>query len=43
MRAVLTRQYVTRPCGDADPQPDAVIDHVRELLDVIRSLDAAGV
>jgi HAD superfamily hydrolase (TIGR01662 family) len=39
MRAVLTRQYVARPYGDADPQPDAVIDHVRELPAVIAMLD----
>jgi FMN phosphatase YigB (HAD superfamily) len=39
MRAVLTRQYVARPCTDADPQPDAVIDHVRELPSVIEKLD----
>jgi putative hydrolase of the HAD superfamily len=40
MRTVLTRQYVARPYGDADPQPDAVIDHVRELPDVIAKLGA---
>jgi len=39
MRAVLTRQYVARPYGDADPQPDAVIDHLRELPAVIARLD----
>ena len=39
MRAVLTRQYVARPFGDADPQPDAIIDHVRELPGVIARLD----
>ena len=31
MRAVLTRQYVARPYGDIDPQPDAVIDHMRRI------------
>ena len=39
MRAVLTRQYVARPYTEADPQPDAVIDHVRELRAVIAELD----
>ena len=39
MRTVLTRQYVARPYGEADPQPDAVIDHVRELPAVIAALD----
>ena len=38
MRAVLTRQYVARPYTDADPQPDAVIDHLRELPGVIGAL-----
>ena len=42
MRAVLTRQYVARPYSDADPQPDAVIDHVRELPGVIIALDRTG-
>jgi HAD superfamily hydrolase (TIGR01662 family) len=41
MRAVLTRQYAVRPCEGFEPQPDAVIDHVRELPDVIARLDAA--
>lgn len=40
MRAVLTRQYVARPIDGFEPQPDAIIDHVRELPDVIRRLDA---
>jgi FMN phosphatase YigB (HAD superfamily) len=39
MRAVLTRQYVARPYTAADPQPDAVIDHLRELADVIAAWD----
>ncbi len=38
MRAVLSRQYVARPYTDTDPQPDAVIDHVRELPAVIQVL-----
>ena len=42
MRAVLTRQYVARPYGDTDPQPEAVIDHVRELPGVIIALDRTG-
>lgn len=41
MRAVLTRQYVARPTEGFEPQPDAVISHVRELPDVIRRLDGA--
>jgi len=32
---VLTRQYVARPYENFEPQPDAVIDHVRELRDVL--------
>ncbi len=40
MRAVLTRQYVARPYTDTDPQPDAVIDHLRELPAVIAAFDA---
>lgn len=39
MRAVLTRQYVTRPHVDGCPNPDAVIEHVRELPAVIAALD----
>jgi FMN phosphatase YigB (HAD superfamily) len=39
MRAVLTRQYVARPYTASDPQPDAVIDHLRELRDVIAAWD----
>ncbi|OGO50322.1 MAG: hypothetical protein A2148_06550 [Chloroflexi bacterium RBG_16_68_14] len=42
MWAVLTRQYVARPYEDLDPQPDAVIDHLRELPDVISRLEATG-
>jgi len=41
MRAVLTRQYAVRAYEGFEPQPDAVIDHVRELPDVIARLDAA--
>ena len=41
MRAVLTRQYATRPYDASLPQPDAVIDHLRELLDVIERLDGS--
>ena len=40
MFAVLTRQYAARPYEGIDPQPDAVIDHVRELPRVIAMLDA---
>jgi HAD superfamily hydrolase (TIGR01662 family) len=39
MRAVLTRQYVARTYESLEPQPDAVVDHIRELPDVIRRLD----
>lgn len=39
MRAVLTRQYVTRPYTEPDPQPDAVIDHARELPAVIAAFN----
>ncbi len=35
MRVVLTRQYVSRPWIEGVPQPDATIDHVRELRDVV--------
>ncbi len=41
MHAVLTRQYAARPYEGFEPQPDAVIDHVRELPGVIARLDAA--
>jgi HAD superfamily hydrolase (TIGR01662 family) len=41
MRAILTRQYVTRPHVDGCPQPDATIAHVRELPDVIGRLNAS--
>ena len=40
MRAVLTRQYVTRPT-DGQPIPDATIDHLRELRHVIARFDRA--
>ena len=42
MRAVLTRQYVARPYRDEDLQPDAVIDHVRELPAVIAAFDGVA-
>lgn len=42
MRAVLTRQYRARPYEGVDPQPDAIIDHLRELRDVIHRLDASA-
>ncbi len=42
MYAVLTRQYVARPYEEVTPQPDAVIDHLRELPAVIRQLEAAA-
>lgn len=38
MRAVLTRQYVTRPYPEGVPVPDAVIDHLSELGEVVRRL-----
>jgi putative hydrolase of the HAD superfamily len=38
MRAVLTRQYATRPTGGF-AAPDATIDHVGELREVIRRLE----
>lgn len=41
MRAVLTRQYVARPT-DGFAQPDATIDHVQELRDVIARFDKAA-
>lgn len=40
MRAVLTRQYVVRSYGVHEVQPDAVIDHLEDLQDVIVALDA---
>jgi putative hydrolase of the HAD superfamily len=44
MRTVLTRQYVQRALDGSTPAPDAIIDHVRELGDVVRRLDEiAGV
>lgn len=39
MRAVLTRQYVQRPLDESIPAPDAIIDHVRELGDVLRRFE----
>jgi HAD superfamily hydrolase (TIGR01662 family) len=41
MFAVLTQQYAARPYESVEPQPDAVIDHVRELPGVIAMLDGA--
>ena len=41
MYGVLTHQYADRPYEGFAPQPDAVIDHVRELPGVIARLDAA--
>jgi HAD superfamily hydrolase (TIGR01662 family) len=38
MWAVLTQQYVARPYEGTEPQPDAVISHVRELRDVLSGL-----
>lgn len=38
MRAVLTRQYVTRPYRKDAPEPDAVIDHLRELQPLLSRL-----
>jgi putative hydrolase of the HAD superfamily len=43
MRAVLTQQYAQRPYEDVSPQPDAIIQHVRELRELIARLDEAGV
>ncbi len=40
MFAVLTQQYAARPYETFDPQPDAVITHVRELPAVIARLEA---
>ena len=40
MFAVLTQQYAARPYDGFEPQPDAVITHVRELTAVIAHLDA---
>ena len=40
MFAVLTHQYVERPYPSDTPTPDARIDHLRQLLDVITELGA---
>jgi HAD superfamily hydrolase (TIGR01662 family) len=40
MRTVLTTQYVTRSMDGCDARPDAIIAHVRELRDVVASLEA---
>jgi HAD superfamily hydrolase (TIGR01509 family) len=42
MRAVLTHQYRQEPLDDAVIAPDAVIQRLAELPDVIERLDAAG-
>lgn len=39
MRAVLTRQYQTRPT-EGFPEPDAIINHLRELRAAIADIDA---
>ena len=38
LRTVLTRQYVDRPYPDGLPRPDATIDHLSELSDVVLRL-----
>jgi putative hydrolase of the HAD superfamily len=38
--AVLTQQYKARPYEQFDPQPDAVITHLRELREVIAKLES---
>ncbi len=43
IRAVLTQQYIARPCDGFEPQPDAVIGHLRELQAVIERFDARGI
>ena len=43
MWAVLTQQYVARPYENFQPAPDAVIRHVRELPEVIKTLSVSGV
>lgn len=43
MFAVLTRQYVSRPYEHVQPQPDAVIDHLRELPAIIDTLSVTRV
>ncbi len=40
IHAALTQQYVARDYAAFDPQPDAVIQHVREVRDVIRRLES---
>ncbi|HEY8172991.1 MAG TPA: HAD family hydrolase [Dehalococcoidia bacterium] len=42
MHAVLTQQYVARPYEGFEPQPDAIITHVRELPAVIARLESSG-
>jgi HAD superfamily hydrolase (TIGR01509 family) len=42
MRSVLTTQYVTRSRDGCDARPDAEITHLRELRDVIATLDRAS-
>src|SRR5262245_63359715 len=38
MRAVLTTQYVERPWIEGVPEPDARIGHLRELIEITRTL-----
>jgi HAD superfamily hydrolase (TIGR01662 family) len=38
MWAVLTQQYAARPYENFNPQPDAIITHLRELRDVVQQL-----
>ena len=42
MFAVLTQQYVSRPYEGVQPQPDAVIKHLRELPGAIARVEARG-
>jgi HAD superfamily hydrolase (TIGR01662 family) len=39
MYAVLTRQYATRPYADGQPQPDAVIEDLRELASAVTQIE----
>lgn len=39
MYALLSHQYAQRPYPDDVPPPDATIQHVREIFDVVRILD----
>ncbi len=40
MRAVLTRQYVTRPTEGYEPPADAIIAHLRELRGIMEGFNA---